>query len=186
MTDQSWPCIGSAMHASGPLDIMQPSSWRARTACTRVGITRAAQTTAAGVSRRYVSGCPWSDATLYTRLGDHCKPLRTARSASLSTPMHGCRPSARAGVRRTCPPRPMVHAPAGPTRCAGATNDERRGWARGHDTGARRCRPTVRRARRHRLTPGCGATRGRTGRATLARPVAPASRNSTGSTWSGP
>ena len=67
-------------------------------------------------------------------------------------------------------------------RCAGATNDVRRGWARGHDAEARRCRPTVRRARRHRLTPGCGATRGRTGRAPLARPVAPASRNSTGST----
>ena len=44
----------------------------------------------------------------------HCKPPRKARLASLSTPMHGCRPSARAGVRRTCPPRPVVHAPAGP------------------------------------------------------------------------
>ena len=51
------------------------------------------------------------------------------RRTAPSTTRHRARPprNARAGVHRTCPPRPVVHAPAGPTRCAGATNDERWG-----------------------------------------------------------
>ena len=74
-----------------PVPEMGQYSQRSLPAVVRSGMCPLARTTCAytwasdgrGRSQRYVFECSRSDAKLYTRLGDHCKPPRRARSASL-------------------------------------------------------------------------------------------------------